>query len=296
MARKQKSKGFNKFLDLIGLVNEEGDMDGDFEADYDVGRGRSRSAGRTVGDEFSDEPRMSRAQPRRERAQTNASDRFDADEGWNTAASSRPQYGARTQQRTQSAARTSNRYGSEQRYGGASNTHASSRYDAGSTGASSRYDAGSTRDAGYSRSASAYGGRRANTQRGTEEGYDMYGSSYYGGYEEESYGYGSGAKQEMPAQSGGFHRHQTVIFKLRSVEECKDVIKALIEKKSVLLNLDELDTLQTQRTIDTMCGATYAIGATLSRASDRTWLITPSTVDVADSQPDMGAGYGSRYI
>ena len=48
--------------------------------------------------------------------------------------------------------------------------------------------------------------------------------------------------------------------------------------------------------MDTMSGATFAIGATLSRASDRTWLITPSTVEVADSQAEAGGSYGGRYM
>ena len=43
---------------------------------------------------------------------------------------------------------------------------------------------------------------------------------------------------------------------------------------------------QAQRALDTMSGATYAIGATLSRASDRTWLITPSNVEVERSSMD----------
>ena len=293
MARKQqKSKGFNKFLDLIGLVNEDNDMDSDFDGDFDPGRGRGRSAKNiNVEDEFADEPRMSRVQPRRDRAQAASSaaanDRFDADEGWNTGTAGRPQYGARTQQRAQSSARTSARYGSEQRFGGASSQNARTN---------SRFEGAQARDnGGFGRAASAYGGYQSSQQRTNANagGYDAYGSSYYGGYEAEN-AYG-GAKQEQPAR-GGYQRHQTIIFKLRSVDGCKDVIKALIDKKSVLLNLDELDTLQTQRTIDTMCGATYAIGATLSRASDRTWLITPSTVDVADSQPDTDSSYGGRYI
>jgi len=290
MARKQqKSKGLSKFLDLIGLVNEDNEMDGDFDEDFDTGRGKKgRSGGKNIhiDDEFAEEPRMSRVQSRRERTQSAASasaanDRFDADEGWNTGASSRPQYGARTQQRAQSTARTGS-----QRFGSAASQ---------STRSGNKYDAGQTREreTGYSRG-SSYGGYQTSSQR-SASGYDAYGSSYYyDGYESDSNAYA--AAQEPPVQSSGYQRHQTIIFKLRSVDECKDVIKALIEKKSVLLNLDELDTLQTQRTIDTMCGATYAIGAKLSRASDRTWLITPSTVDVADSQPETGAGYGGRYI
>ena len=289
MARKQKAKGFNKFLDFIGLVDAAPEEEFETEFDYNSGRsgkGRSTVRNDAFDDEFAEEPRMTRA-PRRERpapAQAASNNRFDADEGWDTAAS-RPDYAAERparQARPQQSApqgRSASRYGDSQRYGAQGRQsarfdqpEADSSYRVSSYGASSYGASGSYRMGGMS-GASAFGngGRRAESEM------DM-----------------AFQQDAQRGQSNTWQRHQTVIFKLHSVDECKDVILALIEKKSVLLNLDELDSLQAQRTLDTMSGATFAIGATLSRASDRTWLITPSTVEVADSQMDDGR-YDSRH-
>ncbi len=286
MARKQKAKGFNRFLDLIGLVDTDNGREDDFDADFDTSRVRGRSGSKSaqnLNDDFSDEPRMARAQSRRDRtsasnqAPSGSNSRFDAEEGWGEA-SARPEYSSRTQQRTQNSARSS-RYGSEQRYGTGSHAQRSSRYEAPSTNEDSYYRSGSY-ESSY-RSGAQYGSYGSSSRRADESAYSAASVP-----ERSSQQYGAAGNQ----------RHQTVIFKLHSVDECRGVILALIDKKSVLLNLDELDSLQAQRTLDTMSGATFAIGATLSRASDRTWLITPSTVDVADSQVDTSASYGGRYM
>jgi FtsZ-interacting cell division protein YlmF len=76
-------------------------------------------------------------------------------------------------------------------------------------------------------------------------------------------------------------RPQTVIYYLRTLEECRDVITDLIDNKTVLLNLEEMDESTIQRGIDTLCGAAFALGATLRKASDKTYLIAPNNVDVA---------------
>ena len=86
-----------------------------------------------------------------------------------------------------------------------------------------------------------------------------------------------------PREAPTYQRHQTVIFTLRAVDDCKDVIVALVDKKSVLLNLEKLDAVSAQRVVDMMAGATFAIDAGMSSAGNRTWLITPSTVDVERS-------------
>ena len=77
-------------------------------------------------------------------------------------------------------------------------------------------------------------------------------------------------------------RHQTVIFHLRRFEDCRDVILALLDRKSVLLNLDPLDEATAQRVIDAMGGAAFALGALISKASDKNYLITPNNVVVAN--------------
>lgn len=76
-------------------------------------------------------------------------------------------------------------------------------------------------------------------------------------------------------------RHQTVIYYLHELEECRDVIGDLLESKTVLLNLEDMDERLIQRAIDTLCGAAFALGATLRKASDKTYLIAPNNVSVA---------------
>jgi len=292
-ARKQKAKGFSKFLDLIGLVDtqENNGRDDSYDSDFDSGRTRSRSTVKRdrSENEFYDEPRVTRTQPRRDRSAQNVSfdnDTFDADEGWNDSDSyERPEYGARTQQRAQGGTRPSSG-----KYGGAQSARNSTRHDASpqqGSSANQRRANAYQRDGGY-QSGNSYqaGGYRVN--------YSGYNSASRQNDSDNSSYYGNRQPQEQ-SQAGG-QRHQTAIFKIHSVDECKGVILALIDKKSVLLNMDELDSLQAQRTLDTMSGATFAIGAKLSRASDRTWLITPSTVEVDDGQNEMGGSYGSRYM
>lgn len=282
MARKQKAKGLNRFLDLIGLVDSDRENE-EFDPEFDQPRstrGSRINRNAPIDDEFAEEPRMARASSgRRERpaashasSYSSGSSRFDGEDEWQTGGA-RPDYNsARTQHRsTASRSSASGRYGSEQRYGMGSQSRAS------------RYAENAQTDDFYRSSAAS--------QRQGASSYGSYGASSRWS-DENAYG---SSQETYPQQAGGYQRHQTVIFKLHSVDECKDVILALIEKKSVLLNLDELDSLQAQRALDTMSGATFAIGAMLSRASDRTWLITPSTVDVASSQMEDNS-YGGRYM
>lgn len=79
----------------------------------------------------------------------------------------------------------------------------------------------------------------------------------------------------------GDSRHQTVIYYLHALEECRDVITDLLDNKTVLLNLEDMDERLIQRGIDTLCGAAFALNATLRKASDKTYLIAPNSVDVA---------------
>lgn len=76
-------------------------------------------------------------------------------------------------------------------------------------------------------------------------------------------------------------RAQTVIYYLHALEECRDVIQDILDNKTVLLNLEDMDERLIQRGIDTLCGAAFALNATLRKASDKTYLIAPNSVAVA---------------
>lgn len=86
---------------------------------------------------------------------------------------------------------------------------------------------------------------------------------------------------EGAAVSRGDSRHSMIVYSLRTLDECREVISDLLENKSVLLNLESMDDRIIQRAIDTLGGAAFALNANLRRASDRTYLIAPNSVDVA---------------
>ena len=89
------------------------------------------------------------------------------------------------------------------------------------------------------------------------------------------------ARQPMPSGPRADSRHHMIVYYLHTLDECRDVISDLLEGKSVLLNLEDMDDRYLQRSIDTLGGAAFALGASLRKASDRTYLIAPTSVDIA---------------
>ena len=278
MARKQTSKRLNRFLDLIGLVDSEHD---EAEQEAPVRTARNAGSRRATADDFDEFADFEDPAPVRQRRNASVSasasrrnsrvnlendeDEFGESQGWTNAS---PGYGSRnTRQRSMPSF----------------SRNAAARND--ESRGTPRY--------------SSYSERRTASNRREAEPQPRYRSQSAGsGYSSQSRrGAGSYEATQSSSASPVYQRHQTVIFMLHSVDECKELILSLIDKKSVLMNLDELDASQAQRALDTMSGATYAIGATLSRASDRTWLITPSNVEVERSSLDNDDGYGGygRY-
>ena len=270
MASKQKPKAFSRFLDLIGLVDNERDDETE-QTSAANRRSARRPAARDEIDEFGefDEQPQSRARAAssqgtgRSRTRVNLEDDSDefGDESWtNTRRTAAPRSTFSYQQRSSAGAR-------------------SSGYTPGSYRAQNTAS-GSAQRTGARTNAAGYGSRYAaeGEKRRTAGDYDSYYSRSSGASERYASSY-----EETARSMGDAGRQQTVVCTLHSIEECKNVILALVDKKTILLNLDRLDPAQAQRAVDTMCGATYAIGATLTRASERAWLLTPSTVEVTST-------------
>lgn len=83
------------------------------------------------------------------------------------------------------------------------------------------------------------------------------------------------------ARSGG--RTRTVMFSLRTLEDCCAVIDELIANNTVVLTMDEMDGHLMQRAVDTLSGAVFALSANIRKASDKTYLITPMSVEVNEA-------------
>jgi len=83
----------------------------------------------------------------------------------------------------------------------------------------------------------------------------------------------------MPGAVNGLS--EVVVIEPRSFEEMPQVIQALRERKSVVLNLTIMDPDQAQRAVDFVAGGTYAIDGHQERIGESIFLFTPSCVQVS---------------
>ena len=89
--------------------------------------------------------------------------------------------------------------------------------------------------------------------------------------------------QQRSSRNTGASRQKTVMFALHNLEDCCDVIDNLIMNNTVVLTMDNLDDRLMQRAVDTLSGAVFALHATIRKASERTYLIAPMTVEVNET-------------
>ena len=74
---------------------------------------------------------------------------------------------------------------------------------------------------------------------------------------------------------------EVTVIEPRSFSESAQIVKKLIDKKTVILHLDLLDKEQSQRTIDFVCGAAHALNGTAQKISDMVFIFTPSSVSLS---------------
>ncbi len=74
---------------------------------------------------------------------------------------------------------------------------------------------------------------------------------------------------------------EVVVIEPHSFEEMPQVIQALRERKSVVLNLNMMNPEQAQRAVDFVAGGTYAMDGHQERVGESIFLFTPSCVKVS---------------
>ena len=75
-----------------------------------------------------------------------------------------------------------------------------------------------------------------------------------------------------------YKTNEVMVIEPRSFSESAQIVRKLIEKKTVILHLDLLDKEQSQRTIDFVCGASHALEGSVQKISETVVIFTPSTV------------------
>lgn len=74
---------------------------------------------------------------------------------------------------------------------------------------------------------------------------------------------------------------EVVVMEPQAFEEMPQVIQALRDRKSVVLNLTMMNPEQAQRSVDFVAGATYTIDGHQERIGESIFLFTPSCVQVS---------------
>ena len=88
-------------------------------------------------------------------------------------------------------------------------------------------------------------------------------------------------ESKVVSHPNSYKSGEIAVIEPRAFSEASQIIKKLIDKKTVLLHLDLLDKEQCQRTIDFVCGATYALDGTAQKISDMVFIFTPSNVSLS---------------
>ena len=69
-----------------------------------------------------------------------------------------------------------------------------------------------------------------------------------------------------------------------SFEEVSEIADHLLEGRTVVLNLELLDNVQTVRMLDFLNGVTYSNDGEIKNVAKSTYIITPHNVDVSDDE------------
>ena len=125
---------------------------------------------------------------------------------------------------------------------------------------------------------------------------DRYGESTYESAQSNAYSFASSAKSEPRREIRRDTRKvsrdekyvnvsataqlQVVLVKPEDFQEAAMIADHLKNRKTVLLNLEGADRDMVRRMIDFLRGVTYALGGTLKRVANGTFIVTPYDVDI----------------
>ena len=73
---------------------------------------------------------------------------------------------------------------------------------------------------------------------------------------------------------------QVILVKPEEFEDAQDIADNLMSKRTVLLNIENLNKELSRRLIDFLSGVAYAQGGNIKRVANRTYIITPYNVDI----------------
>ena len=80
---------------------------------------------------------------------------------------------------------------------------------------------------------------------------------------------------------------EVCVIKPSSMEDTRDIADTLIDRCTVVLNLEGIDVDVAQRIIDFSSGACYSIGGSLQKVSSYIFILTPASVEISGDIQDI---------
>ncbi|MDD3593906.1 MAG: cell division protein SepF [Candidatus Gastranaerophilales bacterium] len=75
--------------------------------------------------------------------------------------------------------------------------------------------------------------------------------------------------------------YEVMVVEPKSFDDALSIAKNLIERKTVVLNVEMLDSEQSQRVVDFLAGATHALEGHQQRIGDGVFIFTPNNVNIS---------------
>ncbi len=141
---------------------------------------------------------------------------------------------------------------------------------------------------------------------GTNEAYDeAYEDDYYGGFDgynepeddsdmqmaggmNQTMGMGAAPVQNAAPMGGGLslsgNNIKMQVVRPQSFDSVSQIADHLLNKCTVVLNLENTNKETSRRLIDFLSGVAYSIDGSIKRIATQAYVITPSNVDVGDAQ------------
>ncbi len=80
------------------------------------------------------------------------------------------------------------------------------------------------------------------------------------------------------------HGYEVVVVEPTSFNDSLEIAKNLSERKTVVLNLEMIETETSQRIVDFLAGATFALDGHQQKIGDGVFIFTPKNVNISSEQ------------
>jgi|SRR5699024_4049081 len=83
---------------------------------------------------------------------------------------------------------------------------------------------------------------------------------------------------------------KVVLYEPRTYNEVQEIADHIINRRSVVINLQRVEHEQAKRIVDFLSGTVYALGGDIQKLGSGTFLCTPDNVDVSGNITDVFLG------